>query len=81
MTVGTAETHKVTLDQAIHVSTQLSLPDQLRLISLLSERLHREMDRDVEPVDMLSLAGLGAELWQGIDTAAYLEQERASWSS
>jgi hypothetical protein len=68
-----------TLNEVLSVSEQLSLADQLSLISLLSERVRRELDRDNEPVDMLSLAGLGAELWQEIDVAAYLEEERASW--
>lgn len=76
MTTGTT-----TLDEALRVSEQLSSTDQLRLIGLLSERLRRELDRDSEPVDMLSLAGLGAEIWREIDIAAYLEQERASWQS
>lgn len=76
MTTGTT-----TLDQALRVSGQLSPADQLRLIGLLSEQLRRELDRDTEPVDMLSLAGLGAEVWQEIDVAAYLEQERASWQN
>ena len=71
----------ITLDQVFYASEQLSLADQLRLISLLSERLRSEVDQDDGPVDMLSLAGLGAELWQAIDVAAYLEQERASWES
>lgn len=75
------ETTAVTLDQALHISQQLALPDQLRLISLLSERLRREIDQDDEPVDMLSLAGLGAKVWQEIDVAAYIDRERASWQS
>jgi hypothetical protein len=28
---------------------------------------------------MLSLAGLGAEIWKALDIATYLEEERASW--
>ena len=76
MTTGTT-----TLDEALRVSEQLSPIDQLRLISLLSERLRHGLDQDNEPVDMLSLAGLGVEIWQEIDTTAYLEQERASWQS
>lgn len=70
-----------TLDQVIDMSEQLSPRDQLRLISLLSERLGSEMEKQTEPVDMLSLAGLGADLWAQIDVDAYLEQERASWDS
>ena len=69
----------VTLGQALSVSRQLSLADRLALISLLSERVRRELDRDGEPVDMLLLAGLGAELWQKVDVDVYLDRDRASW--
>ncbi|MBN1815269.1 MAG: hypothetical protein JXA14_25780 [Anaerolineae bacterium] len=69
------------LDHVLDISKQLSLADQLSLIGLLSERVRQELDRDGEPVDMLSLAGLGADLWQEIDVDAYLEQERASWEN
>ena len=70
-----------TLDHVLDISKRLLLADQLSLISQLSEQVRRELDRDGEPVDMLSLAGLGAELWRETDVAAYLEQERASWES
>jgi hypothetical protein len=70
-----------TLDEVLSASERLSLADQLSLIGLLSERVHRELDRDNEAVDILSLAGLGAELWQQIDADAYLEQERTSWEN
>lgn len=69
----------VTLDQVLDVSEQLSTKDQLRLISLLSERLQSRIERDVEDIDLLSLAGLGAEIWAQIDIADYLDQERARW--
>jgi hypothetical protein len=68
-----------TLDKAIVVSERLSPSDQLKLISILSERLHSELERGTEPIDMLSLAGLGAEIWKGLDILTYLDQERASW--
>lgn len=68
-----------TLDDVLCASEQLSPVDQLRLISLASERLRSAMDENGERVDMLSLAGLGAELWREVDVADYLEQERASW--
>jgi hypothetical protein len=73
--------HVVTLDQALDLSGQLPITEQLRLISLLSERLQSRLGQDVEMVDMLSLAGLGAEVWAQIDVADYLERERASWDS
>ena len=75
----TSET--VMIDEVLCISQQLSLADQLLLISLLSEQVRRELGQDDEPVDMLSLAGLGAELWREVDVDAYLEQERASWDN
>jgi hypothetical protein len=68
-----------TLDEAVGVSERLSPSDQLRLIGILSERLRSELEQGTEPIDMLSLAGLGAEIWKGLDIPTYLEQERASW--
>jgi len=73
----TSET--TTLDHLLDMSKRLSLADRLSLIGRLSEQVRQELDRDGEPVDMLSLAGLGAELWREIDADGYLEQERASW--
>ena len=69
----------VTLEQVLGISQQLKPSDQLRLISVLSERLRQEIELDAELIDMLSLAGVGADLWAEIDVTAYLEQERASW--
>lgn len=70
-----------TLDEAIVVSESLSPADQLRLIAILSERLRSELEQGIEPIDMLSLSGLGAEIWKDLDISTYLEQERASWDS
>lgn len=35
--------------------------------------------REERTLSILDLEGLGKELWAGIDTDEYLEQERASW--
>ena len=40
-----------------------------------------ELEQGIEPIDMLSLAGLGAEIWKDLDVTTCLEQERASWDS
>ncbi len=32
-------------------------------------------------VDMLTLAGVGEDLWRQVDVAAYLEQERSQWEN
>lgn len=75
------ESAKGALETALNLSKQLSPLDQLRLISLLSEQLRGEIETGEEPTDMLTLAGLGAEVWREIDVTAYLEQERASRES
>jgi hypothetical protein len=67
------------LDEAMQISEQLSPADQLRLIGLLSERLRHGIEAGNEPVDMLTLAGAGADMWRRIDVDAYLAAERASW--
>lgn len=72
-------TETVTLDRALVVSEQLSPADQLRLISLLSERLRAEVERNTSAVDLLTMTGLGAELWEQIEVEAYINEERASW--
>jgi plasmid stability protein len=41
---------------------------------ILSEALDRP-----EPVPIMSLEGLGKEIWRGIDAAEYVENERRSW--
>jgi len=70
-----------TLDEAIVASERLSPSDRLRLIAILSDRLRSELEQGIEPIDMLSLTGLGAEIWKDLDITTYLEQERASWDS
>jgi hypothetical protein len=72
-------TEIITLDQILRASEQLSPPDQLRLISLLSERLYQKADPTQSTWDILQSAGLGAEIWQPIDVDAYIQEERASW--
>ena len=57
-----------------------------------AEREHRSvaqqvihtLDRNVDQVRNLSimgLRGLGKELWEGIDAAEYIREERDSWES
>ncbi len=74
MTVSTPS-----LDEVIQISEQLSLADQLRLIGLLSERLRHTIEEGNEPLDMLTLTGVGADLWCKIDVDAYLAAGRATW--
>ena len=69
------------LEQVLDLTAKLSAVDQLRLIEQLVVQVRTQQERESAPVDMLSLAGMGAELWQQIDVDAYLEQERANWEN
>jgi hypothetical protein len=71
----------ITVDQVLDLSEPLSPPEQLRLIGLLVQRLRGQIQDTDEPIDILSTLGRGAEMWQEIDTDAYIEQERQSWDN
>ena len=72
--------NSVTWRDVLVTSEKLSISDQLRLISELSLRVQQAL-AEGEPVDLLTLAGVGKEVWSQIDTDAYLNQERDSWQA
>lgn len=57
---------------------KLSLADQLHLVSEVLQRVRLTVVED-EPIDLLTLTGVGAEVWAKVDTDDYLNQERDSW--
>ena len=69
------------LERVLDLTAGLSAVDQLRLIERLIVQVRTQQERESAPIDMLSLAGMGAELWRQIDVDAYLEQERANWEN
>lgn len=68
-----------------------NLPDPLyRKLKARAEREHRSIAQQVthmleaalrepERLSLLELQGLGKKLWDGIDAAAHVEEERRSW--
>ena len=58
----------------------LSQLDRLRLLEALAEVVQREKKAGSQP-SILELAGLGKEIWQGIDAQTYVDRERDAWSS
>ena len=73
-------TNPVTWRDVLTTSEKLSIPDQLRLITELSLRVRQSLVES-EPVDLLTLAGVGKEVWDKVDTDDYLNQERDSWEN
>ena len=68
----------ITWRDVLATSEKLSISDQLRLITELSLRVRQTLVES-EPMDLLTLAGVGKEVWDKVDTDAYLNQERDSW--
>lgn len=68
-----------------------NLPDALyRKLQARASREHRSVAQEVthlleealgepEPLSILDLQGLGAELWAGTDAAEHVERERRAW--
>lgn len=67
-----------TWQEALLTAQKLSRADQLRLISELLRRMEYS-STESEPIDLLELAGVGADVWAGVDTDTYINQERDSW--
>ena len=70
---------RASLDRVLSLTRELRPDEKLRLIGLLTEDLREEMERVGDPVDMLSLVGIGAEVWREVNVDEYLDQERDSW--
>ena len=67
------------IDRVLSLTRNLPPNEKLRLIGLLTEELRDEMEHVGDPVDMLSLVGVGAEVWREVNVDEYLDQERDSW--
>jgi hypothetical protein len=71
-------TNPITWRDVLATSEKLPISDQLRLITELSLRVRQSLVES-EPTDLLTLAGVGKEVWDKVDTDVYLNQERDSW--
>lgn len=63
------------LDQA----SRLQPVDQLRLMEDLAALLRQQITPPPQSHSITELRGLGKEVWQGIDTQEYVNQERDAW--
>ena len=68
---------EATYEDALRVAEKLSKADRHRL----ARKLLREAEETgpKERVSIMELEGLGKEIWEGIDTDAYIKAERDSW--
>lgn len=59
--------------------SRLPPEEQLRLVEVITANLRKSVGGSTTTRSILELEGLGAEVWQGVDVAAYLRRERESW--
>ena len=58
----------------------LTTAEKLKLLALIAEGLAEEIEKRKER-NIMELHGLGAEIWQGIDAQAYVEELRKEWGN
>jgi hypothetical protein len=69
-----------TADRLNQIWTDIRLLDAAQRRRLLEElETLVQQESDSTDVSILSLQGLGREMWEGIDAQTYVRQERASW--
>ncbi len=57
---------------------RLTTSEKLKLLALIAEGLAEEIEKQKER-SIMELHGLGAEIWQGIDAQAYVDELRKEW--
>jgi hypothetical protein len=69
----------VSYKEVLTLARQLEIPDQLRLMQALLSGVRSEISYESPQHSILELKGVGREIWQNLDVAGYLREERASW--
>ena len=67
----------MTVAEIIQQAKSLSLQERRELVRLLSESIQQV--EEPKKHSILELAGLGTEVWQGIDPQEYIDQLRSEW--
>jgi hypothetical protein len=71
----------MTVADLLEQAKALSVGERKELVKLLIDSLDSNVTNTTtgETHSILELAGLGAEVWQGIDAQAYINQLRSEW--
>ena len=68
-------------EEVLNHARQLPTDELLLLLQELAALVRQQITIKEEPLhSFLELEGLGKEVWQGIDTQEYINQERDSWN-
>lgn len=74
----TSEVYNEVLEEVLKQTQKLTFEEQLRLL----EDLVAFIRQGIQPQrkhSIMVLEGLGKEIWEGIDVAQYINEERNSW--
>jgi len=69
----------MSLETIIEESETLSPEEISELIKILADKLVYLSQQPVKKHHLMELAGLGAEIWEGIDAQEYVNQLRSEW--
>jgi hypothetical protein len=68
-------------ERVLNLARQLELAEQLKLLRDLLIDMSSDVSAEYEGKHSISeLKGLGPDVWQDVDIADYLQQERNSWA-
>ena len=69
----------MSLETIIEQTDTLSPEEISELIKVLADKLAQLSQQSSKKHHLLELAGLGAEIWEGIDAQEYVNQLRNEW--
>ena len=67
----------MTITEVIQQAKSLSLQERRELVKLLNDSLQQV--EEPQKHSILELAGLGVDVWKGIDPQEYIDQLRSEW--
>lgn len=69
----------MTIQKMIQEARTLSVEERKQLIKALVDIVNEPAATPPKKRNLLELAGLGAEIWEGIDPQEYITQLRSEW--
>jgi predicted sugar kinase len=72
----------MTLQEIMQQVAQLTLEERKELAKMVVDSLVPSTTEDTQPKkkhSILELAGLGAEIWEGVDAQEYINELRSEW--
>ena len=69
----------MTLQDILHKAQALTAEERRELIKMLVDTLGNPETNERQQHSLMELAGLGAEIWHGVDAQEYVDKLRSEW--